>query len=73
MPLPLVPMATRLPAKSATEAIGALARRTKHMGPALAGATMRMAIFFVNGAVASLARPIQLDAMKPNSRVPASS
>jgi hypothetical protein len=68
--LSLVPMATRLPAKSVIVWIGELANLTKNIGPALAGATMRSAILRVNGGVASLARPIQFEAMKPNSSSP---
>src|SRR6266542_3649083 len=62
MPLPLVPIAMRLSLKSATDRIGELASLTKHIGPALAGATMRTAMGLVNGAVAFFARPIQLGA-----------
>ena len=60
-------MAMRLPLKSATDRIGESAIFTKHIGPALAGATMRSEILFLNGGVASFARPIQFDAIKPKS------
>ena len=66
-------MAIRLPLKSATVWIKEAANLTKNIGPALAGATMRSSILRVKGGIAFFALPIQLDAMKPNSSLPASS
>ena len=71
MPLVRGPTATRRARRSESDRIGDCARTMKNNGPAFINATMARSIGWANGASPFFARPIQFEAMKPNSISPA--
>ena len=71
MPLVRGPTATRRARRSENDRIGDCARTMKNNGPAFINATMARSIGWANGASPFFARPIQFEAMKPNSISPA--
>jgi hypothetical protein len=70
MPLVRSPTAMRRPRRPENDRIGDSARTMKNSGPAFMGAAMARSIGRSNGASPFLARPIQFEAMKPNSISP---
>jgi len=70
IPLVRSPTAMRRPRRSENDRIGDSARTMKNSGPAFIGAAMARSIGRSNGASPFLARPIQFEAMKPNSISP---